>query len=184
MKCYFDISNFTEEISRFSLLLFSSFFMHCSLKKVFLSLLAIFWNSTFTCFYLSFSLLLFTSLLFTAICKASSDSHLAFLHFFFLGMVLITASCTMAWTSIHSSSDTLKYALFNSKRICCTAGASGDSGSSTGSGRSPGGGHGNPLQYSFLEDPWAEEPRGLQSLESQRVRHNWSDLARTHPCAR
>ena len=31
-----------------------------------------------------FSPLLFTSLLFTAICKASSDSHLAFLHFFFL----------------------------------------------------------------------------------------------------
>ena len=29
--------------------------------------------------------LLFTSLLFTAICKVSSDSHFAFLHFFFLG---------------------------------------------------------------------------------------------------
>ena len=29
--------------------------------------------------------LLFASLLFTAICKASSDSHFAFLHFFFLG---------------------------------------------------------------------------------------------------
>ena len=39
-----------------------------------ISLLAILWNSTFTCLYLSFSLLLFTSLLFTAICKASSDS--------------------------------------------------------------------------------------------------------------
>ena len=32
--------------------------------------------------YLSFSPLLFTSLLFTAICKASPDSHFAFLHFF------------------------------------------------------------------------------------------------------
>ena len=31
---------------------------------------------------------------FSAICKASSDSHFAFLHFFFLGMVLITTSCT------------------------------------------------------------------------------------------
>ena len=30
-----------------------------------------------------------------------------FLHFFFLGMVLITASYTMSWTSIHSSSGTL-----------------------------------------------------------------------------
>ena len=28
-----------------------------------------------------------------------------------------------------------------------------DTGLSPGSGRSPGGGHGNPLQYSCLEDP-------------------------------
>ena len=28
-----------------------------------------------------------------------------------------------------------------------------DTGSGPGSGRSPGGGHGNPLQYSCLEDP-------------------------------
>ena len=32
------------------------------------------------------------SLLFTAICKASSDNHFAFLYLFFLGMVLIPAS--------------------------------------------------------------------------------------------
>ena len=42
--------------------------------------------------------LLFASFLVTAICKASSDSHFAFLHFFFLGMVLIHASCTMSQT--------------------------------------------------------------------------------------
>ena len=42
------------------------------------------------------------SLLFSAICKALSDDHFSFLHFFFLGMVLITASCTMSQTSIHS----------------------------------------------------------------------------------
>ena len=36
--------------------------------------------------------------------KPSSDNHFAFWHFFFLDMVLITASCTMSWTSIHSSS--------------------------------------------------------------------------------
>ena len=52
-------------------------------------------------------LLCFHFLLFTAICKASSDSHFAFSHFFFLGMVLITVSCTMSWTSVHSSSGTL-----------------------------------------------------------------------------
>ena len=28
--------------------------------------------------------------------------------------------------------------------------------------------------------PWAEEPGGLQSMWSQRVRQDWSDLARTH----
>ena len=47
-------------------------------------------------------------LLFLAICKASSDNHfITFLLFFFLGMVLIPVYCTMWWTSVHSSSDTL-----------------------------------------------------------------------------
>ena len=41
-----------------------------------------------------------------------------------------------------------------------------------GSGRSSGEGNGNPLQYSCLENPWTEEPGGLQSMESQRVRYN------------
>ena len=47
----------------FPLLLFYSSFMHCSLKKAFLSLLAILWNSMFSWRYLSLSPLLFTSLL-------------------------------------------------------------------------------------------------------------------------
>ena len=38
----------------------------------------------------------FTSLLFTVICEASSDSHFAFLPFFSMGMVLIPVSCTMS----------------------------------------------------------------------------------------
>ena len=42
-----------------------------------------------------------------------------------------------------------------------------------GLGRSPGGGHGNPLPYSCLQkSPWTEEPGGLQSMGSQRVEHN------------
>ena len=49
----------------------------------------------------------FTSCLFSAICKASSDNHFAVLNLFFLGMVLIIASCTMSWTSVHSFSGTL-----------------------------------------------------------------------------
>ena len=38
------------------------------------------------------------------------------------------------------------------------AGDAGDSGSIPGSGRSPGGGHGNPLQYSCLENPMDRNP--------------------------
>ena len=44
---------------------------------------------------------------FSAICKASSDNHFVVLHFFVLGLALIPASCTMSWTSVHSSSCSL-----------------------------------------------------------------------------
>ena len=47
-----------------------------------------------------------------------------------------------------------------------------DTGSNPGSGRSSGGGHGNPLQYTGQRIPWTEEPGGLQSIGSQRVRHD------------
>ena len=40
-----------------------------------------------------------------------------------------------------------------------------------GSGRFSGGGHGNPHQYSCLEDPWTEETGGLQFMGLQRVRY-------------
>ena len=63
-----------------------------------------------------------------------------------------------------------------------------DLGSVPGLGRSSGGGHGNPLHYSWefwilesqiLENPdsgeslWTEDPGGLQSMELQRIRHDW-----------
>ena len=53
--------------------------------------------------------------------------------------------------------------------------------STPGSGRSPGGWHGNPLQYSCLKKSHGqrEEPGKLQSMGSQRVRHNLSDLTHT-----
>ena len=77
----------------FPILLFSSISLHWSLRKAFLSLLAILWNSAFKWVHLSFSSLPLASLLFSAICKSSSDNHFAFVHFFFLGMVLITVPC-------------------------------------------------------------------------------------------
>ena len=52
-----------------------------------------------------------------------------------------------------------------------------DGGSIPRLGRSPGGGDGNPLQYSCLENPMDEEPDGLQSMGLQRVEHDWSDWA-------
>ena len=48
----------------------------------------------------------------------------------------------------------------------------GDPGSIPGSGRSPGEGNGKPFQYSAWKIPWTEEPDRLQSMGSQRVRHD------------
>ena len=101
LKCSLGISNFPEEISVFPILLFSSISLHWSLRKAFLSLLAILWNSAFKWEYLFSSPLLFASLLFIAICKASLAKHFAFLNFFAMGMVLIPVSCTMSRTSFH-----------------------------------------------------------------------------------
>ena len=47
-----------------------------------------------------------------------------------------------------------------------------DLGSIHGLERSPGGGHGKPLHYSCLENPNGHSPGGLQSMGSQRVRHD------------
>ena len=49
------------------------------------------------------------------------------------------------------------------KESACNA---GDLGLIPGSGRSPGGGHGNPLQYSCLENP-----HGQRSLEGYSPKH-------------
>ena len=95
MKCSLGTSNFLEEI--FSL----------SYSVVFLYFFALVTEEGFLispCYSLELCILLLISFLFpfafaslsTAICKASSDSHFAFLHFFFLGMVLIPISCTMS----------------------------------------------------------------------------------------
>jgi len=41
--------------------------------------------------------------------------------------------------------------------------------------RHPGRGHGKPLGILAWRVPWTEEPGGLQSMGSQRVRHNLRD---------
>ena len=50
----------------------------------------------------------------------------------------------------------------------------GDAGSNPGSGRPPGEGNGNPLQYSCWKIPWTEETGRLHSMGSQRVGHDWA----------
>ena len=46
-----------------------------------------------------------------------------------------------------------------------------------GSRRSPGGKQGNTLRYSCLRIIWTEDPGRVQSTGSQRIGHDWSDLA-------
>ena len=62
----------------FPILLFPSISSQWSLRKAFLSLLAILWNSEFKWVYLSFSPLLFASLLFTAIFSPPQTAMLLF----------------------------------------------------------------------------------------------------------
>ena len=59
------------------------------------------------------------------------------------------------------------------KSLAINAGDTRDLGLIPGSGRSPGVGNGNPLQYSCWEIPWIEEPGGLECTGSQRVGHDW-----------
>ena len=56
----------------------------------------------------------------------------------------------------------------------------GDLGSIPGSGRSPGEGNGNSLWYSCLDNPMDRGVCGLQSIGSQRVRHDWAPNTYTH----
>ena len=63
------------------------------------------------------------------------------------------------------------------KKTPVNAGDVRDTGLIPGSGRSPGGEHGNPLQYSCLQNPMDRGTGGLQSTGSQRVSHNQNDLA-------
>ena len=45
---------------------------------------------------------------------------------------------------------------------------------------SVGEGKGNALQYSCLGNPRIEEPGGLHSMGSRRVRHDWATFTHTH----
>ena len=128
MKCSLGISDFLEEISSLSHSIVFLYFFALITEEGFLVSPCYFLELCIQMgisFLYSFAL---PSLLFTAIFKASSDSHFAFFHFFFLGMVLISVSFKLLWTSIHSSSGTLSiiflipwiyflFPLYNRKRF-------------------------------------------------------------------
>ena len=58
----------------------------------------------------------------------------------------------------------------------------GDMGSIPGLGRSPGEGHGTHSSILVWRIPWTEESGGLQSMGSQRGRHDWATFTFTHSC--
>lgn len=60
---------------------------------------------------------------------------------------------------------------------CLPMQKTGDAGWIPGLGRSPGGGHGNSLQYFCLEHPMDIGVWWAMSIGSQKAGHDWSDLA-------
>ena len=58
------------------------------------------------------------------------------------------------------------------KKLPANAGGIGDAGPIPGSGRTPGGGHSNPLRVLAWRIPWTEKPGGLRSTGSQKVGHD------------
>ena len=99
---------------------------------------------------------------------------------------MVTPSSVLAWRipwtekpggyspQDHKESDTTEATQHTCNFTCPSAGKEsscnvGDPGLIPGLGRSPGEGHGNPLQYSCLENPWTEEPGGPQSIGLQRI---------------
>ena len=68
------------------------------------------------------------------------------------------------------------------KNLPANAGAAGDMGSNPGSERSPGGGNGNPLQYSCLENPmdrgaWRATVHGITRATVHGIAKSWTRLS-------
>ena len=78
-------SNFLEEISSLSYSIVFLYFFALIIEEGFLISPCYSLELCIQMGYLSFSPLPLASLLFSAVCKASSDNHFAFLPFFFLG---------------------------------------------------------------------------------------------------
>ena len=77
-------------------------------------------------------------------------------------------------THTHTHTHRFPWSL-SGKKSTFHAGAAGDKGLIPGSGRSSGGGHGNPLQYSFLVNPM---DRGAWWITFHRITKSWTLLKR------
>ena len=107
MKYSLGISNFLEEISSLSHSNVFLYFFALIIQEGFLNSPCWTLELCIQMDVFSFSPLPLACLLFSVICKASLDNHFAFLHFFFLEIVLITVPCTMSVTFVYSSSGSL-----------------------------------------------------------------------------
>ena len=76
---------------------------------------------------------------------------------------------SILWTSVHSHVGFPGSSA--AKESTCNA---GDLSSIPGLGRSPGGGRGNPLHYSCLDNPHGQRSLAGCSPWGRRVRHNWA----------
>ena len=89
--------------------------------------------------------------------------------------------CVCVCVCIHTHTYTWGFPSgLNGKEFACDSGVTGDSGSIPGSGRSPGKGHINLLQYSCPENSTDRGASGLQSRGLERVRHDCNNLAHVH----
>ena len=74
----------------------------------------------------------------------------------------------------HQGSPHIYMVVLVAKNLPANAGDTGDMGLISGSGRSPGGGHGNPLQHSCLENP-------MNRGASQATVHSITESDMTEP---
>ena len=157
MKYSLGISNFLEVIPSLSHSVVFLYFFALITEEGFLSLLAILWNFAFRCLYLSFSPLLFTSLLFTAIVWPPRQPF-CFFTFLFLGEDFPGGSDSKA--SAYSAGDL---------------------------GSIPGEGNGNPLQYSCLENPmdrgaWWATVNGVTKSRTRLSNFTFTHILGLAPC--
>ena len=85
-------------------------------------------------------------------------SVLLLLCLFFLSLLpyFTKYDLSTVWTAVVGVTEFLGW--LSGKESACSAGDAGEMGSAPGSGRSPGGGHGNTLQYSYLKNPMDRGP--------------------------